>query len=242
MRPRLALLLALCASTPLAAQTIPGAVLAQREPHHHLTFADSVMRVLRVRVPMHDSTLLHEHGPDYFWIALGASEVVNARQGSPDASIRSADLSVHYTPGHFAHVARNPGASPFDNITIELLGAQSNVHNLCEPAMGGQPLDCATPATNATTFTGATERPAFKTDQLRVSLVTLDGGATMKARGGARTWLIALDTADAKSALHVDGTGTWSGGVYRSSDGKLAVRNGAQHAIRMLAVEQLRAR
>ena len=237
---RAALLLTLAAIASLGAQSIPGAVLAQREPHHHATFTDSVMRVLRVRVPAHDSTLLHEHDPDYFWIALGPSDVVNARPGMPDAMIRSADLSVHYTPGHFAHVARNPGTVPFDNITVELLRPQTNVRNLCEPAMGGAPLDCSAPANGSTSFTGAAEHPAFSTDQLRVSVVTLNGGATMRSRTGARTWLIALDTADAKSALTIEGGGAWSGGVYRASDGKFAVHNTATRPVRLLAVEQQR--
>jgi hypothetical protein len=234
----IAFLIALAAAAPLGAQSIPGAVLAQREPHHHATFTDSVIRVLRVRVPAHDSTLLHEHDPDYFWIALGASDVVNVRHGMPDAVIKSADMSVHYTPGHFAHVARNPGAVPFDNITVELLRPQSNVRNLCEPAMGGKPLDCRGPAGTAESFSGAAEHPAFTTDQLRVSVVTLGGGATMRSRGAARTWLIALDTADTKSALAIQGHGAWTGGVYRANDGKIAIHNTSARAVRMLAVEQ----
>src|SRR5947199_169211 len=72
-----------------SAQTIRGAVLDTREPHHHLAYEDGTLRVLRVRVPSHDTTLLHEHGPDYFWVALGPSEVVNAKPGVPDAVIKS---------------------------------------------------------------------------------------------------------------------------------------------------------
>src|SRR3954470_20379170 len=127
MKP-LSFVLALCiAAAPVGAQSIRGAVLAKREPHHHLAYEDSVVRVLRVRVPAHDTTLLHEHDPDYFWIALGPSEVINAKPGLPDATITSPDLSVHYTPGKFAHVARNPGDTPFDNITVELLEPQRSV-------------------------------------------------------------------------------------------------------------------
>src|SRR3954468_20089563 len=114
------------------AQSIRGAVLAKAEPHHHVAYEDASIRVLRVHVPSHDTTLLHEHDPDYFWIALGVSTVVNARLGAPDAKIVSSDLSIHYTPGNFAHVARNPGDAPFDNITVELLGSQTNVRNVCE--------------------------------------------------------------------------------------------------------------
>src|SRR5689334_827587 len=134
--------LALASATTARSQSIPGAVLAKNEPHHHLAYQDSTLRVLRVRVPAHDTTLLHEHDPDYFWIALGASTVVNAKLGSPDATIASSDLSIHYTPGNFAHVARNPGTVPFDNITVELLEPQTAVRNLCEPAVADKPLDC----------------------------------------------------------------------------------------------------
>src|SRR3954454_6336708 len=96
---------AVLSGSPLVAQSIPGAVLAKQEPHHHLAYEDSTLRVLRVRVPPHDTTLLHEHDPDYFWVALGASTVINAKLGSPDATITSGDLSIHYTVGPFAHVA-----------------------------------------------------------------------------------------------------------------------------------------
>src|SRR5215472_2303245 len=101
-----------------SAQSIPGAVLAKHEPHHHLVYEDSTIRVLRVRVPPHDTTLLHEHDPDYFWISLGPSTLVNVRPGTPDATVTSADLAFHYTFGKFAHIARNPGNAPFDNITV----------------------------------------------------------------------------------------------------------------------------
>ncbi len=218
------------------AQSIPGAVLAMREPHHHLAFEDSTLRVLRVRVPAGDTTLLHEHDPDYFWIALGASSVINARPGAPDATITSADLSVHYTPGHFAHVARNPGTVPFDNITVELLGAQTNVRNLCEPAVAGKPLDCAAPTS---TFGGAKEHRAFASDQLRVSVVTIPPGETMRRPPSAtagKAWIIALDTADAGSALVSQGRGRWVGGVYTAGVADWAIRNHGPRASRVILV------
>jgi len=62
---RIVLCLLLVATTTARAQSIPGAVLARNEPHHHLAYQDSTLRVLRVRVPAHDTTLLHEHDPDY---------------------------------------------------------------------------------------------------------------------------------------------------------------------------------
>lgn len=215
----------------LGAQTIPGAVPANREPHHHPVYEDASLRVLRVRVAPHDTTLLHEHDADYFWIALGASEIVNAKLGAPDAIVASRDRSIHYTPGHFAHVARNRGASPFDNITVELLRAQTHVHNLCEPALANRPTTCG----DSSAFQGAREHPAFATDQLRVSLATIAPRGTMRASAPMRgVWVIALDTLDARSALVVQGEGAWHGGVYHPSTSNWAVRNAASRPIDVL--------
>jgi hypothetical protein len=217
----------------LDAQTIRGAVPANHEPHHHVAYEDAALRVLRVRVPPHDSTLLHEHDADYFWIALGPSEIVNAKLGTPDAIVVSRDRSIHYTPGHFAHVARNPGAVPFDNITVELLRPQTHPRNLCEPALAGQ----ATTCTDSTRFAGTRERPAFATDQLRVSLATIAPGGTMRANPAARdVWLIALDTLDTSSGLAVQGAGKWRGGVYHPATSNWALRNTTSRPIEILAV------
>lgn len=227
------LLAAMPAIAPVGAQSIRGAVLARNEPHHHLTYEDSTLRVLRVRVGAHDTTLLHEHDPDYFWIALGPSEVVNAKPGAPDATIKSADRSIHYTPGHFAHVARNPGTVPFDNITVELLRRQTNVHNLCEPALASSKLSCG----DSAEFAGASAHPAFATDQLQVSLVTIPANGTMDSgQAGRGAWLIALDTADTKSALALDPAGRWRGGVYRAPLSSWRVRNSSATPVRVLVV------
>src|SRR6478672_1995454 len=177
---RILVCLLLVAMTTARAQSIPGAVLARNEPHHHLAYEDSTLRVLRVRVPAHDTTLLHEHDPDYFWIALGPSTVINAKPGVPDASITSSDLSIHYTFGKFAHVARNPGTSPFDNITVELLEPQKDVRNLCEPAVADKPTDCRGASQRSAMFIGATEHPAFATARRRVSLVTIPPNTTIR--------------------------------------------------------------
>jgi hypothetical protein len=223
-------------ATGTSAQSIPGAVLAKREPHHHPVYEDSTLRVLRVRVPAHDTTLLHEHGPDYFWIALGASTVVNAKLGAPDATITSRDLSVHYTPGKFAHVARNPGTQPFDNITVELLEPQTDIRNLCEAALADKALDCA-PVPAKGSFTGATEHPAFATARLRVGLLTLAPGGTLRsASGGRGAWIIALDSADAGRRLVAEGA-AWVGGTLRApSKGPWSVTNRGPSPIRVIGV------
>ena len=231
--------LILLASTAVNAQSIPGAVLAKREPHHHVAYEDSTLRVLRVRVPGRDTTLLHEHAADYFWIALGPSTVVNAKLGTPDATISSSDLSFHYTFGKFAHVARNPGLNPFDNITVELLERQTNIRNLCESAVADKPLDCPTPSARTKKFfSGATEHPALTTAQTRVSLMTIAPGSTLRPTARTRaTWMIALDSADAARGLAIDGAGRWVGGTFRAPSAKeWAIANKGPSPIRVIAV------
>lgn len=216
----------------------PRAVIAKAEPHHHLVYEDATMRVLRVRVPSHDSTMLHEHDPDYFWIALGPSTIVNAKLGVPEATVTSADLSIHYTPGKFAHVARNPGSVPFDNITIELLEPQAGLRPLCD-AVSNDPLDCPPSDKAPTLFTGATEHPSFQTNSLRVSLVTIEPEKTFRPNEQTRaTWIIALDTLDTKSgeSLRVDARGKWVGGTFYAPKGAWSLTNHTTHAVRALAV------
>ena len=230
-------------------QTIPGAVLAKQEPHHHLAYEDSVLRVLRVLVPAHDTTLLHEHGPDYFWIALGASDVVNVRLGAAPATIHSEDRSVHYTVGRFAHVARNPGDAPFRNITVELLRGQSNPRNLCEEAVAGQGLAC----TSARIYRGlgTLERPAFQTDNLSVSLVTVaPGGQFSGEPAESNRCYILLNPADAPAvtARRDDATPAaapatrssvteWRGGTWRPPTGfRWRIGSRATHDVVMLEV------
>jgi len=218
-------------------QSIPGAVLAKKEPHHHLVYEDSTLRVLRVRVPAHDTTLLHEHDPDYFWIALGASTVVNAKLGAPDATISSPDLSIHFTPGNFAHVARNPGTAPFDNITVELLEPQKDVRNLCEPALADKPLDCRRASERSAMFIGATEHPAFATARRRVSLVTIPPNATIRPGVPPRSaWLIALDTLDIGQSLATRNLGPWIGGTIRlPNDPTWRIQNHNGKSVRFIA-------
>jgi len=228
--------LILAVASTATAQSIPGAVLAKREPHHHVAYEDSTLRVLRVRVPAHDTTLLHEHDPDYFWVALGASTLVNVRPGNPDATVTSPDLAFHYTLGKFAHIARNPGNAPFDNITVELLEPQTGARNLCEAAVADKALDCPSPPSQTTAmFVGATEHPALATDQLRVSLETIPPGATLRPSGAKTTWVIALDSADTRRALVVEGGPRWVGGTFRG--GKTwTVRNTSGAAVRVITV------
>jgi hypothetical protein len=157
------------AAPALAQKSVP----VTSEPHHHLVYKSGRLRVFRVEVPAHSATLIHEHAVDYFWIAVGSSEFVNAAVGKPEAPVVATDGSIHYTKGGFSHLARVDGAVPFRNVTLELPLAQTHVRNLCEVVLAGEPTDCpAAMRAAAMTYTGGTAFPAFETDQVRVTRLT----------------------------------------------------------------------
>lgn len=158
------LLFALCLSAQ--APAAPQAVPIPKEPHHHLVLENSYVRVFRVSVPAHESTLLHQHDVPYIYVSLGPADVINAVQGKPEARLVMADGQVGYSRGGFAHIARNESGAPFNNVTIELLKPQGELRNACEKIVPGDAGQCdlsrAAPS-------GATViRPLMETDEVRV--------------------------------------------------------------------------
>jgi quercetin dioxygenase-like cupin family protein len=101
--------------------TIPGAVFVTQEPHHHLLYANSDMRVFDVIVPPHQSTLLHEHDHDYIFVTFGQSTLTVMRPGMPPASLELPSGAVRFSKAVFAHAITNDGDYPFHNMTIEFL-------------------------------------------------------------------------------------------------------------------------
>jgi hypothetical protein len=202
---RIATSLALVAGIqwPTTARPQTAAVAITKEPHHHLSYTDANVRLFRVLVPAHTSTLLHRHDADYIWLALGESEFVNAVAGKPEALVTAADASIHFTRGAFAHVARNERDSAFRNVTIELLRPQTNPRNLCDQVLAGQPLDCPTAtSSDEAEFAGASVRPGFQTDQTRVAILALEPNATMTILASKTPpLLIALRGTEARSTI-----------------------------------------
>jgi quercetin dioxygenase-like cupin family protein len=99
----------------------PSEVELTGEPSHHLAFQNSYVRVFQVEAPPHSSTLLHRHRHDYIFVTLGSSEVSNEVQGKAPITLKLQDGETRFTSGDFAHVVRNLAATPFRNVTIELL-------------------------------------------------------------------------------------------------------------------------
>jgi hypothetical protein len=238
--------LAMCGlATPAFAQKgVPVAT----EPHHHLVYTGDNIRVFRVEVPAHGSTLIHEHVPDYFWISVGPSEFVNASVGKPEVLVNAADGSVHFTRGGFSHLARVDGPVPFRNVTVEMPETQTNPRNLCDAVLPDQPTDCdAATKRAAAQFIGAGVHPAFETDQERVTLLTLAPNAQIElARRKHSPILIAVDdvsggvrttcpVVDQPKGFTMQSR---SGNTYRvAGSSRCTIRNPNRVPVRFLAVE-----
>jgi hypothetical protein len=193
---RLFLVLALLFSASLPAQA-PVAVPLPKEPHHHLVLENDYVRVFRVSLPAHDATLLHQHDVPYLYISLGPADVINAVQGRPEARIVMADGQLGYSSGHFAHIARTDAGGTFDNVTIELLHTQGEVHNLCRKIVEGDLGPCSKTDTGSG---GYTDEPLLETQEFRVDLVTLQSKAKFVQRIRSGCLYVSLDSSELQDA------------------------------------------
>ncbi len=104
-----------------AAAPAQNAVEITAEPSHHLVLENPYVRVFSVEIAPHASTLVHSHHHDYFWVAIGAADVTSTVTGKPPQQTKVQDGETRFTPGNFAHKATNNAATPFRNVTIEVL-------------------------------------------------------------------------------------------------------------------------
>lgn len=91
------------------------------EPLHHLTLQNAYVRAFKVEVGPHAQTLMHWHRHDYIFVTLGDSQVESDVRGKPSVSLKLQDGETRFTPGNFAHIAKNLADAPFRNVTIELM-------------------------------------------------------------------------------------------------------------------------
>jgi quercetin dioxygenase-like cupin family protein len=104
-----------------AASMAQAPVEITSEPSHHLEFQNEFVRVFKVEIPAHGSTLLHSHTHDYFVVALAPANAISEVQGKPPAPIRMAAGEVRFSSGNFIHIVRNQADAPFPNVDIEIL-------------------------------------------------------------------------------------------------------------------------
>jgi len=144
------------------------AVELTAEPSHHLALANEQVRVFQVEVAPHASTLLHRHGHDYLFVTLGDSHISNEVLGKPPVELSLTDGETRFTPGDFAHVAKNLADQPFRNVTVELM---QDAKLRAAPSPWPQEGDKE--------FSGVRIKVLFVHDGARVSSVELAPGATV---------------------------------------------------------------
>jgi quercetin dioxygenase-like cupin family protein len=162
----------------------PSEVEITAEPSHHLAFQNSYVRVFQVEAAPHSATLLHRHRHDYIFVTLGASEISNEVQGKDPVTLKLQDGEARFTPGNFAHVARNLANTPFRNVTIELLrdGQPASEQHKWEEDRGLHVLH------------GGTEEILFVKDGVRVSEIELQTAGVLPKHSHRRPQLIVAVT------------------------------------------------
>ena len=164
----------LCLSLPPAARDSMGAeapaVEITAEPVHHLALDNDRVRVFQVEVAPHAATLPHRHRHDYVFVTLGDARISNEVQGKAPVEVQLADGETRFTPGDFAHVARNLSDRPFRNVTIELMQDEK---------LRQAPSPWPAEAAGEIEFPGGRVKVLFVHDGARVSEVELQPGATV---------------------------------------------------------------
>jgi len=192
----------------LAAFAAAPEVEITSEPSHHFALENEHLRVFQVEVPPKASTLMHRHRHDYLFVTLGDSHVVNEVADKPPVELKLADGETRFTPGSFAHIARNLSEQPFRNVTIELM--QDDTMRTAPspwPMEGGN-----------REFPGVAIKILFVRDGARVSAIELQPGATVPSHHhDGPHLLVAVSDLDIRS--DVEGMGPMPG-KFKSSDVK----------------------
>lgn len=200
MKRRLLLPFLLVVASFLAAQST-SEVAITAEPHHHLVLENEQVRVWRAEVAPHDATLMHRHEHDYVFVSLGESDVENTVQGKPPATLKMHDGETRFSPGGFAHIARDLADTPFRALAVEFMQDQAAHKN--PPAKWDE-------ERGLNVFTGGTQHIMFVQDGVRVSEVEMQPGATLPSHHHSGPHLmVAVTDLDVRS--DVEGQGPMPG-------------------------------
>jgi hypothetical protein len=176
-------------------------VATTEEPHHKLVLENSYLRVFRVSVPAHESTLLHRHDLPYVTVSLSANDFMNAAAGKPETEVIQKDQQIGYSKGGFAHAIRPLNNSSFNNVTVELLRPQGAPKNLCEHIVEGPLGDCESDPDSPlkAVLKSFALKPAFATDEISVATISLANGVNYATNAAdAPQLIIACDHSDFK--------------------------------------------
>ncbi len=199
------------AAITLAAQST-AEVEVTAEPSHHLALENEYVRVFKVEVAPHAATLMHRHRHDYVFVTLGASAVSNEVEGKPPVALKLQDGETRFTPGNFAHIARNLADTPFRNVTIELLRGEENekARQLPPPKWDEE--------RGMHVLEGGTQDIMFVKDGVRVSEIDLQPGGMLPRHHHAGPHLL-VAVSDLEMRSDVEGMGPMPG-HFKSGDVK----------------------
>jgi quercetin dioxygenase-like cupin family protein len=167
----------------VSAQTAEVEITA--EPSHHLVLKNQYVRVFQVEVAPQAATLMHRHRHDYVFVTLGAAEISNEVAGKPPVTLKLHDGEVRATDGNFAHIARDLGATPFRNVTIELL-QDEKAHTTPPPAWDDD--------RSLQVLHGGTQQILFVKDGVRVSEIELQVAGSLPRHHHAHPHLVVAVT------------------------------------------------
>lgn len=91
------------------------------EPRHHPKFENEFLRVWDVTVPGGDATLWHAHRNDNVVVTLAGAKLHIETVGRDPVDTEWKTGEVRFSKAAYVHRAMNVGATPFHNLTIELL-------------------------------------------------------------------------------------------------------------------------
>src|SRR5512139_2648891 len=117
-----------CPRVPLQAQegsSGPATVPVEQEPRHRPVFANGVLRVIRLEMPLHDTSLFHTHTHDNLTVRIAGESRTQTLGGEwgeaairPPGSVGTAEYVGRTAP---AHRVQNVGSVPFLQIVVENL-------------------------------------------------------------------------------------------------------------------------
>lgn len=182
----LALLGVACDSTYFHWKGVTPVVELTAEPSHHLALQNEYVRVFKVEVAPHASTLLHRHGYDYIFVTLGDADLTNAVAGKEPVELKLKDGEVRFS-APLVHRAINNGVTPFRNVTVELL----------QPNLSYKPTD---QDRGLEVGHGAMQETLFVQDGVKASDITINPGQMLHQRTHSRPHLvIAVSALDLES-------------------------------------------
>lgn len=191
------------------------------EPHHHHVIDNLFVRVYDVTIDPKQSTLMHKHGHDYLGVFLGDSDFLNTKADGQSAPAKIKDGEVRFAAAPVVHAVADNAATPFHNITIELMQPTTNEKACTESC------SVPVPCNSADKTACVSEEKLMSADQWSVTRITIPAGATYPQHTHLANFLvIPLTDADLK-VRNQDGPET----EIKSKTGEVRWNNPVVHTI-----------